>query len=99
MFGESISATVKEAAESAIDDASRLLILGSSLATYSAWRLVKRAHENGMPIGILNIGGVRGEEQFFKNTSEVNTGAEAVRAAESIEKVLPAVVEGLRLSK
>jgi NAD-dependent deacetylase sirtuin 4 len=45
MFGESIPDTTKVAAEKAIDEAARVLVLGSSLATYSAWRLVKRARE------------------------------------------------------
>ena len=60
MFGESIPSDVKSAAEKAIDDADRILVIGSSLATYSAWRLVKRAKERGMPIGVLNLGGARG---------------------------------------
>ncbi|KAJ5222782.1 Sirtuin family [Penicillium citrinum] len=65
MFGENIDPTVKTAAEEAIDDAGRLLVLGSSLATYSAWRLVERAHKRGMPIGIINVGGVRNEAVLF----------------------------------
>ncbi len=58
MFGESIASDIKIAAERAIDEASRILVVGSSLATYSAWRLVKRAKERHLPIGILNLGGV-----------------------------------------
>lgn len=65
MFGESIPAAVKVAAEAAVDAAGKILVVGSSLATYSAWRLVKRAHERGMGIGVLNMGGVRKEEAFF----------------------------------
>ena len=42
MFGESITNPVRLAVESAIDEASRMLVLGSSLATYSAWRLLKK---------------------------------------------------------
>ena len=38
MFGENVDPAVKTAAEEAIDDAGRLLVLGSSLATFSAWR-------------------------------------------------------------
>ncbi|KAI9847882.1 MAG: hypothetical protein M1838_000716, partial [Thelocarpon superellum] len=67
MFGESIPTAVKQAAEHAIDAADRLLVIGSSLATYSAWRLVRRAQDQGIPIGILNLGGVRGEDEFFKD--------------------------------
>jgi NAD+-dependent protein deacetylase sirtuin 4 len=95
MFGESISDRVKRAAEEAIDSASRILVVGSSLATYSAWRLVKRAKENGMPIGILNLGGVRGEEAFFQAVDERNNGAVAFRASEYADRVLPEVVKVL----
>jgi NAD-dependent deacetylase sirtuin 4 len=93
MFGESIPAHTKVAAEEAIDTASRILVVGSSLATYSAWRLVKRAKEMGMPIAILNMGGVRGEETFYKDVREGNTGREALRVSENVEKVLPQVVK------
>jgi NAD-dependent deacetylase sirtuin 4 len=94
MFGESIPAATKRAAELAVDTSSRLLVIGSSLATYSAWRLVKRAKERGMPIGILNIGGVRGEEAFFADVDEGDTrGRGAVRVSVSAEEVLPRVVE------
>ena len=96
MFGESIPNPVKLAVEEAVDEASRILVLGSSLATYSAWRLVKRAKEQGMPIGILNLGGVRGEEQFFSALPSDGTGREGVRCAQSLETALPALVERLR---
>ncbi|KAF2867270.1 DHS-like NAD/FAD-binding domain-containing protein [Massariosphaeria phaeospora] len=66
MFGEAIPGATKVAAEQAVDAAGRLLVVGSSLATYSAWRLVKRARERGVPIAVVNIGGVRGEEEVFE---------------------------------
>ena len=96
MFGESIAQSVKYAAEKAIDDASRILVLGSSLATYSAWRLVKRAKESGMPIGILNLGGVRGEDTFFQHVSVGSNGEQGFRASESAQSVLPNVADRLR---
>ncbi|KAJ9394182.1 hypothetical protein DTO282F9_8899 [Paecilomyces variotii] len=70
MFGENIGLDVKIAAEEAIDDAGRLLVVGSSLATFSAWRLVERAYKRGMPIGILNLGGVRNETVIFPSDKE-----------------------------
>jgi NAD-dependent SIR2 family protein deacetylase len=94
MFGESIPTPTKDAAERAIDAAGRVLVVGSSLATYSAWRLVKRAKERGIPIGILNMGGVRGEEAFFKDVDMGqggNTGREAVRLSVDADRVLPQV--------
>ena len=95
MFGESIPASVKTSAEQAIDSASRILVIGSSLATYSAWRLVKRAKERNMPIGILNLGGVRGEESFLADTEVENDGSFGVRCSESADKILPSVVHAL----
>ncbi|TKA64184.1 hypothetical protein B0A49_09082 [Cryomyces minteri] len=95
MFGESIPGAVKEAAERAVDGASRLLVIGSSLATYSAWRLVKRAREARMPIGIVNVGGVRGEEQFFADVAADNTGRWGVRCGDNVDRVLPSVVKML----
>ena len=96
MFGESISESIKSAAEHAVDSADRMLIVGSSLATYSAWRLVKRAKERGKPIGILNIGGVRGEENFFANLGNPNDGRLGFRCSESAEKILPSAVANLQ---
>ncbi|KAK5126713.1 hypothetical protein LTR85_009647 [Meristemomyces frigidus] len=96
MFGESIPNSVKTAVEHAVDEASRILVLGSSLATYSAWRLLKRAKEQGMPIGIVNLGGVRGEELFFTHAPVDGLGREGVRCSLSLEEVLPALVERIR---
>ncbi|KAL2432223.1 NAD-dependent protein deacylase SIR4 [Exophiala dermatitidis] len=107
MFGESIPASVKTAAEAAIDASSKVLVVGSSLATYSAWRLVKRAHERGMGIGVLNLGGVRKEEVFFGGgDGENGTGSghdgwaalrrDLVRASLPAEEILPKVVEYIR---
>lgn len=92
MFGESIPSETKRAAEDAIDAAQRVLVVGTSLATYSAWRLVKRAHEAGMPIGMLNLGGVRKEVDFITGHEGNTDGKAAVRVSQSAETVLPEVV-------
>ncbi|KAL2074394.1 hypothetical protein VTL71DRAFT_8172 [Oculimacula yallundae] len=96
MFGESIASRVKEAAEQAIDGSGRLLVMGTSLATYSAWRLAKRANERGMPIGILNLGGVRGEDAFFQKLPMGQSGESGVRIELATDKVLPGLVDQLR---
>jgi NAD-dependent SIR2 family protein deacetylase len=95
MFGESIPDSVKRAVEMAVDDASALLVLGSSLATYSAWRLVKRAKERGIPIAAVNMGGIRGEETFFRDITSTD-GSEGVRCSLPLERVLPALVERMK---
>lgn len=97
MFGESINSPVRTAVEEAIDDASRLLVLGSSLATYSAWRLVKRAREQGMPVAAVNAGGLRGEEGFFGDAIAQSSGAaDGVRIALPLEEVLPGLAGEMR---
>ena len=95
MFGESIDSLVKTHAEEAIDQAGRLLVVGTSLATYSAWRLAKRAHDRGMPLAVINLGGVRGEEKFFANLEPTQSGERGVRADLSIQELLPSVVSQL----
>ncbi len=98
MFGESIASQIKAAAEAAVDQAGRLLVLGTSLATYSAWRIAKRAKERGMPIGILNMGGVRGEDAFFADLDAHQRGSQGFRVEMLTEKLLPAVVDHLQLT-
>ncbi|KAB5570467.1 DHS-like NAD/FAD-binding domain-containing protein [Coniochaeta sp. 2T2.1] len=96
MFGESIATEVKHAAEEAIDGSGRLLVLATSLATYSAWRLAKRAKDRGMPMAIVNVGGVRGEEAFFSHLDPGQTGAQGVRVELSTQELLPALVDVLQ---
>ncbi|KAK3942392.1 SIR2 family histone deacetylase [Diplogelasinospora grovesii] len=98
MFGESIRNEVKTAAEEAIDGAGRLLVLATSLATYSAWRLAKRAKDRGMSIAIVNIGGVRGEDTFFGGLDPHQGGGQGVRVELPTDALLPALVEELRRS-
>jgi NAD-dependent SIR2 family protein deacetylase len=96
MFGESIANEVKKAAEDAIDGAGKLLVLATSMATYSAWRLAKRAKDRGMPIAIVNIGGVRGEDVFFADLEPGQPGGQGVRVEMSTDSLLPALVQELR---
>ncbi|KAI1281299.1 silencing information regulator [Xylaria sp. FL0933] len=96
MFGESIRQSVKAAAESMIDDADRLLILGTSLATYSAWRLAKHAKDQKKPIAIVNLGGVRGEDVFFVDLDPNQQGNQGVRVEIPTDELLPSLVERLQ---
>ena len=94
MFGESTRPEVKADAEQAVDAAKNILVVGSSLATYSAWRLVKRAQDRGMPIGVVNMGGIRGEDKFFAAVASEPTES-VIRCSLAAETVLPALVEAL----
>ncbi|KAL7270689.1 negative regulator of the PHO system [Rhizina undulata] len=95
-FGESVAPDAKESAERAVEEAERILILGSSLATYSAWRLVKATHDAGKGIGIVNLGGVRGEEVFFDGREVERLGrGERVRVEFNTGDVLGGIVREL----
>ncbi|PKS12666.1 hypothetical protein jhhlp_000874 [Lomentospora prolificans] len=96
MFGESIPGRVKLVAEEAIDKAGRLLVLGTSLATGSAWMLARRAKQRGMPMAVVNIGGIRGEDFFFSDVDHHQPGNEGVRVEFATDQLLPAVVDQLK---
>ena len=91
MFGESVNEAVKQAAEEAIDEAGKLLVMGSTLATFSALRLVQRARNRGMSIGVLNVGGVRDEASLFEGDFESTSAMTRVRCSEKAEIILPEV--------
>lgn len=60
-FGENVPAIVKERSKQAVLEADGLLVIGTSLATYSAFGLVKLAKDAGIPIAIINLGHSRGD--------------------------------------
>ena len=50
-----------------------MLVLGSSLQTHSSFRLVRKAHENNVPILIINIGETRADSLVnFDNNQNNN---------------------------
>jgi hypothetical protein len=49
-----------------------------------------------MPIAIVNIGGVRGEDIFFADVDPNQTGGRGVRVEMSTDTLLPALVQELR---
>ncbi|KAI5845246.1 DHS-like NAD/FAD-binding domain-containing protein [Morchella snyderi] len=90
-FGESISEIAKKEASRVVEEADNLLVLGTSLATYSAWRIAKAAHVKGMGVGIINLGGVRGEDLFFSSDAR----GERIRIELASGDVLGGVVKEL----
>ncbi|KAH9004734.1 DHS-like NAD/FAD-binding domain-containing protein [Lactarius hatsudake] len=75
-FGESISQKVKDHSYSIVEKADRLFILGTTVATYSAFRLLKHALELRKPVLYLNVGptradGIPGVEKLEIPTGEV----------------------------
>jgi NAD-dependent SIR2 family protein deacetylase len=60
-FGGSVPRSTLDAAWGAFDAGDVLLVVGSSLSVFSGYRFVRRAHERGIPIAILNRGPTRGD--------------------------------------
>lgn len=60
-FGENMKDNVRDESFKRINESSALLIVGSSLTVFSAFRLVKVAYERQIPIAILNLGITRGD--------------------------------------
>ncbi|KAG1774100.1 DHS-like NAD/FAD-binding domain-containing protein [Suillus placidus] len=60
-FGESIPSRIKDRSFHDIEQSERVFVLGTTLATYSAFRLVKRALELRKPVMLLNVGPTRAD--------------------------------------
>ncbi|KAF9116699.1 NAD-dependent protein lipoamidase sirtuin-4 [Mortierella sp. AM989] len=60
-FGENVPTHIKKSTTQAILESDGLLIVGTSLTTYSAFRLVKLAKDVGIPVAIINLGKSRGD--------------------------------------
>ncbi|KAF9530471.1 DHS-like NAD/FAD-binding domain-containing protein [Crepidotus variabilis] len=73
-FGESIPEAVKERALRCVEDCDRLLLAGTTLATYSAFRLLKHALEQRKPVMLLNVGPTRADGLSGIEKIDVATG-------------------------
>ncbi|KZO92854.1 DHS-like NAD/FAD-binding domain-containing protein [Calocera viscosa TUFC12733] len=60
-FGESIREPVKDESYHLVEKTSRLLIIGTTMATYSAFRLIRHAVELNKPVILLNVGPTRAD--------------------------------------
>ncbi|KAF8966357.1 DHS-like NAD/FAD-binding domain-containing protein [Flammula alnicola] len=60
-FGESIPKEVKLRSYQDVEQCERLLLMGTTLATYSAFRLLRHALELKKPVMLLNIGPTRAD--------------------------------------
>jgi NAD-dependent SIR2 family protein deacetylase len=61
-FGENVAAQTAARAVSSIEQADGLLVIGSSLMAYSAFRLCKAIHEQGKPLIAVNFGKTRADD-------------------------------------
>ncbi|SCZ89217.1 BZ3500_MvSof-1268-A1-R1_Chr9g10333 [Microbotryum saponariae] len=60
-FGESLLPHVRDLATSWIESSTQLLVIGSSLATYSAFRLIRLSKDLDHRVGLINVGESRGD--------------------------------------
>ncbi|GAA6044333.1 hypothetical protein JCM8097_000928 [Rhodosporidiobolus ruineniae] len=60
-FGESVQLEIRRQAERLVSSASQLLAVGTTLATFSAFRLARQMKEQGGSFGLVNIGESRGD--------------------------------------
>jgi len=60
-FGESIPKLTKDRSYQVIDNCDKLLLMGTTLATYSAFRLLTYAIELKKPVLLLNVGPTRAD--------------------------------------
>lgn len=61
-FGENVPAARVQQAWDLFAEGDVLLVVGSSLTVYSGRRFIYRAQQDGVPIGILNLGPTRADE-------------------------------------
>jgi NAD-dependent SIR2 family protein deacetylase len=61
-FGENVAPATAAKAMAAVAQAEGLLVVGSSLMAYSAFRLCKAMAEQGKPVIAINLGKTRGDE-------------------------------------
>ncbi|KAK0188638.1 DHS-like NAD/FAD-binding domain-containing protein [Armillaria mellea] len=78
-FGESIAPHVKRRSFLDVESADRVLIMGTTLSTFSAFRLLKHALELGKRVLVVNVGptradGVPGVERVDVKSGEIMRG-------------------------
>lgn len=62
-FGENVPKAVVSRAWEILDEAQALLVVGSSLTVYSGYRFVKEANKRQLPVGLINLGQSRADDQ------------------------------------
>ena len=61
-FGDGVPLATAEEARAMSDGCDGVLIVGSSVSTFSAFRLVRDAHARGVPVAVLTCGWTRVDE-------------------------------------
>ncbi|TWI54966.1 NAD-dependent SIR2 family protein deacetylase [Pseudomonas duriflava] len=80
-FGDGVPTHQADAATRSVQEAEALLVIGTSLMTYSSFRLCQQAHREGKPIMAINLGKTRADALL------------TLKVESHCEDVLPRVVE------
>lgn len=80
-FGESVPPLLRDHSYQLVDNSSAFLLVGTSLATYSAYRLVKQAVEQKKPVLILNKGPTRADGIVTGDKIELGSSEVLARVA------------------
>lgn len=83
-FGENVAQATAARAMTAVEHAEGLLVVGSSLMAYSAFRLCKAMVEQGKPVVAINLGKTRGDELL------------QVKIEASCERLLPLLADRMQ---
>ncbi|KAI0923418.1 hypothetical protein AcW1_006389 [Taiwanofungus camphoratus] len=97
-FGESISKEVKDRSYQDIECCDRLFFVGTTLATFSAFRLLKHALELHKPVLLVNLGPTRADPIHGVEKIEIASGAvmrEVVKAILGSDHASDPVVQGM----
>jgi len=61
-FGENVPSSIVKFAMDRVTESDGILVCGTSLMVYSAFRFVKAAVEHKIPVGVVNIGPTRADD-------------------------------------
>ena len=78
-FGESVPADRHQTINQALDECDALLVIGSSLVVMSGYRIVRQAHQRGLPVVAVNNGRTRADELL-----EFKVGGDCVEALSAL---------------
>lgn len=82
-FGENVPRARVDEAFGALDEADALLVVGSSLTVWSGYRFVRKAREDGKPVGIVTLGETRGDPE-----ANVRIDARCSKVSEALVEAL-----------
>ena len=82
-FGDSVPGERTSEARERVENASALLVVGSSVMVHSGYRLCTRAAEAGKPLAALNAGKTRADHLF------------CLKAGEALQEMLPSLADML----